>query len=303
MISRRARIFRAATGKYFSSIDPRRADVQKLRRRLHKWAGIMGTARGVEVRPDRVHGLAAEWLRPANAADERLLLYLHGGGYVMGCCATHRQLVSYIAAAAGVRALLPEYRLAPEHPFPAAIEDAVSLYRGLLRDGHAPQDIVIAGDSAGGGLSMATLLELRDAGDPLPAAACLLSPWLDLTGSGESMISNAASDPWFEPDYLPAVAERYCRADECSNPLVSPVFADLTGLPPLYIQVCADEILFSDSTRIAERARAAGVTVDMETFTGLWHVFQAFVRQVPESREAVARLAAYICRAYARGRS
>lgn len=279
---------------YFSSLDPQRADVTKARRRINAWGHLLGTARGTTVEPGRFQDIPVEWLVPQQASDGKCLLYLHGGGYVMGGCATHRQLVSYIAGAAGVRALLPEYRLAPEHPFPAAIDDSLRIYRGLLASGTSPRDVVIAGDSAGGGLAMATLVALRDAGDPLPAAACLLSPWLDLTGSGESMVSNARSDPWFEPEYLPLLAEKYCRAEERAHPLVSPVFADLTGLPRIYIQVCDDEILLSDSTRIADKGRECGVEVELETYTGLWHVFQAFARQVPESREAVARLGAYI---------
>ena len=265
-----------------------------MRRRVHAWANILGTAHGVKVIREELTGLRAEWITPKNPAAGKLVIYLHGGGYVMGNCATHRPLVSYIAKAAGVRALLPEYRLAPEHPFPAGIDDAVRLYRAVLAAGYAPHNIVIAGDSAGGGLTMATLLALRDAGDPQPAAACLLSPWLDLTGSGESMQANARSDPWFEPEFLPLLAKYYCEERERANPMVSPVFAHLQGLPPLYIQVCGDEILLSDSTRLVERARAAGVEADIEIYAGLWHVFQAFARQVPESRAAVARIGSYI---------
>lgn len=281
---------------YFASLDPKRADPTRMRRRINAWSHLLGTAGGTTVQRGTIEQVPAEWLTPKQVADGKLLLYLHGGGYVMGGCGTHRQLVSYIGKAAGIRALLPEYRLAPEHPFPAALDDSLAIYRSLLRDGFLPGDIVIGGDSAGGGLAVATLIALRDAGDPLPAAACLLSPWLDLTGSGESMVANADSDPWFEPGHLPLLAEKYCRAEEMANPLVSPVFADLTGLPRLYIQACADEILLSDSTRIAEKGRAAGIEVELDLYTGLWHVFQAFARQVPESREAVVRLGAYMRR-------
>ena len=294
MISNRARIFRAATGKYFSSRDPERTDVTRLRGRLDSWARILRTPRGIRVRREEVQGMMAEWLTPPRAADGKLLLYLHGGGYVFGSCATHRQMASYIALAGGVRALLPEYRLAPEHPFPAAIDDTVGLYRALLAAGYPPTGIVIAGDSAGGGLTVATLLALRDAGDPMPAAACLLSPWLDLTGSGESMSTNARKDPWFKPEYMPVLAQHYCPEDERAHPLVSPVFADLRGLPPLFVQVCSEEILLSDATRIVDNARAAGGEADLEIYSGLWHVFQAFARQVPESRAAVSRIGSYI---------
>lgn len=294
MISTRARIFRAATGKYFSSRDPHRTDVTRLRRRLDSWARILRTPRGIKVRREEVQGMQAEWLTPRNPAIGKLLLYLHGGGYVFGSCATHRQMASYIAKAGGVRVLLPEYRLAPEHPYPAAIEDVVRLYRALLKAGYSSRDIMVAGDSAGGGLAVAALLALRDAGEPMPAAACLLSPWLDLTGSGESMQTNAQKDPWFKPEYMPVLARHYCPENERAHPLVSPVFADVSGLPPLLVQVCSEEILLSDATRIVEKTRAAGGEADLEIYSGLWHVFQAFARQVPESRAAVARIGSYI---------
>jgi acetyl esterase/lipase len=294
MVSKRAKLFRAATAKYFSSRDPHSTDVVKLRKRLDSWAQILRPPRGIHVTREEFQGTQAEWLTPRQHTEGKLLLYLHGGGYVFGSCATHRQMASYIARAGGVRALLPEYRLAPEHPFPAAIEDIVRLYRALLDGGYSPRNIVIAGDSAGGGLALATLLTLRDAGDALPAAACLLSPWLDLTGSGESMRTNAQRDPWFKPEFMPLLVRHYCADDERAHPLVSPVFADLSDLPPLYVQVCDDEILLSDSTRVVEKARAAGGEADLETYSGLWHVFQAFARQVPESRAAVARIGSYI---------
>lgn len=270
------------------------ANIHLTHRRWHAWANVLSTATGVNVEKCEIQGLTAEWLTPRDAAGRKLLLYLHGGAYIMGSCATHRQLVSYIARAAGIRALLPEYRLAPEFPFPAAIDDIVGVYRALLADGYAARDIVIGGDSSGGGLTMATLLSLRDAGDPLPAAACLLSPWLDLTASGESMLGAASKDPWFRPDDMPIIASYYCRDDERQQPLVSPVFADLAGLPPVYIQVGSDEILLSDSTRAAEKIKAAGGEVDIEVWPGMWHVFQVFVRQMPESRKAVSKIGGFV---------
>jgi len=285
---------RSITAAYFSMLDVQEINVHTLNQRWHKLARLLWTARDVKIERAEVHGLGAEWLLPKGAPEDKLLLYLHGGAYVMGGCATHRQFVSYLARASGVRALLPEYRLAPEHPFPAAVDDAVGLYRALLADGYAAADIVIAGDSAGGGLTMATLLSLRDAGDPLPAAACLLSPWLDLVGTGETMNTNAHRDPWFKPEDMRSVASYYCEEDQLRNPLVSPVYGDLSGLPPVYIQVGADEILLSDSTRAAEKIKAAGGGIDIEVWPGMWHVFQMFVCQMPESRAAIATLGEYI---------
>jgi acetyl esterase/lipase len=301
MTSLRAKIIRSVTGAYFSKVDANKANVHEMRRRWHSWANLLWTAQGVNLEKVEMRGLTAEWLTPADAADGKLLLYLHGGAYIMGNCATHRQLVSYIARAAGVRTLLPEYRLAPEYPFPAAVDDIVGLYRGLLADGHEAQNIVIVGDSAGGGLTMATLLSLRDARDPLPAGACLLSPWLDLTTSGESIISAATKDPWFKPKDMPIVASYYCRDDQLRSALVSPVFADLDDLPPIYIQVGSDEILLSDSTRAAEKIAAGGGEVDIEIWPGMWHVFQIFVHQVPESRKAVKKIGAFVRRVLGEG--
>jgi acetyl esterase/lipase len=297
MTSLRARLVRRTTRAFFKTIDAEKADVHAMRKTWHSAARVLWTPSKVAVEQTRIHGLNAEWLTPKGCPDDKLLLYLHGGAYVMGNCATHRQMVSHLAKLAGIKALLPEYRLAPEHPFPSAIDDAVGLYRSLLANGYAAKNIVIAGDSAGGGLTMATLLSLRDAGDPLPAAACLLSPWLDLAATGDSMTTRARKDPWFQPEDMPIVAAYYCREDEITNPLVSPVYADLSGLPPLYIQVGEDEILLSDSTRAADKVRAAGGEVDIEIWPGMWHVFQAFLVQVPESKKAVKKIGAYVRRA------
>lgn len=294
MTSLRARLVRRTTRAFFKTIDAEKANVHIMRNLFHSAANVLWTPRNVLLEKAEVCGLNAEWLTPKECPDDKLLLYLHGGAYVMGNCATHRQLVSYLAKYSGIKTLLPEYRLAPEHPFPAALEDAVGLYRSLLADGYAANDIVIAGDSAGGGLTMATLLSLRDAGDPLPAAACLLSPWLDLASTGDSMTTRAKDDPWFQPKDMPIVAAYYCADDELRNPLVSPVYGDLSGLPPLYIQVGEDEILLSDSTRAAEKVLACGGKVDIEIWPGMWHVFQAFLMQVPESKEAAKKIGAYV---------
>ena len=296
MISLRARIIRHVTGAYFRTIDAKTADVQAMRHRWHSWAGVLGTSQGVTIEACELRGLNAEWLTPKNAADGKLLLYLHGGGYIMGSCSTHRELASHIASATGVRTLLPEYRLAPEHPFPAAIDDAIGIYRALIADGYAAQDIVIAGDSAGGGLTMATLLSLRDARDPLPSAACMLSPWLDLSATGESMTTRANQDPWFKPNDMPIVTSYYCEESQLRHPLASPVFADLSDLPPLFIQVGEDEILLSDSTRCAENVAAAGGNIELEIWPGMWHVFQVFVHRMPESRDAIRKIGEFIRR-------
>jgi acetyl esterase/lipase len=294
LISRRARFIRWITGRYMRGLNPRTADVVQVRRQLDRFSRFLNKATGVEVEVTEVHGLHAEWLRPKNAGSRPVLLYLHGGAYVLGSCCTHRKLVSHIARQAGINALLPEYRLAPEHRFPAAIEDTVGVYRALLASGVQAEDVVIAGDSAGGALTVATLLSLRHAGDPMPRAAVLLSPFLDITGSGESATSRADRDPWFSADELSAVVEHYCAPGDVRNPLVSPVFANAAGLPPTFIQVGDDEILLSDSTRFADKMRAAGCEVEIEIWPEMWHVFQLFVGKMPESRQAIDGIARFI---------
>ena len=287
-------MIRSISGAYMQRMDVARADVKKIRRSWERLGKLMLTAMGVDVRPDEINGLYAEWLTPRECMDGKILLYLHGGAYVLGGCSMHRKLVSHIARAGRIRALLPEYRLAPENKYPAAINDCVGVYRSLLQMGVKAEDIVFAGDSAGGGLCVATLLSLRDTGEPLPAAVVLLSPFLDVTGSGKSMQTRAAQDPWFDPDHLSVVADYYCEPHQRRFPLVSPVFANVEGLPPAYIQVGDDEILLSDSERYADACIAAGIEVEIEVWPEMWHVFQVFVGKMPEAREAVKKIGVYI---------
>ena len=294
MSSFRAKAMRAVTGAWFRSVNAQKADVHRMRTVWHALANTLWTASGVDVRRTDFAGMRAEWLTPQAPARGKAMLYLHGGAYVFGNCTTHRQLVSYVARACNVRALVIEYRLAPEHSFPAAIEDSLAAYRALRDEGYGPGDIILGGDSAGGGLVMALLLSLRDAGEELPAGAVMLSPWLDLTASGESMTTRAKRDPWFKPPDMPIIASYYCEEDEYRHPLVSPVYADVKGLPPIYIQVGDDEILLSDSIRIAEKLETAGGEVTLEIWPDMFHVFQVFVHQMPESREAIDKFAPFV---------
>ncbi len=295
-ISRRAKFVRWVTGRYIKGLDVSNLPVATARRHFEKIARtFLIRAKNVEVEQTQIAGVDVDWLRPGKARKDKVLLYLHGGAYVMGSPRTHRQLASHIVRAAGVVAVLPDYRLAPEHPFPAGIDDAVAVYRGLLEAGFMPGDIIVAGDSAGGGLSVATLLALRHAGDPLPAAAVLLSPFLDVTGSGESATTRADRDPWFDVRDLHVVARYYCPDEnDWKNPLVSPVFANVAGLPPMLIQVGDDEILLSDATRLAGKLEAEGIDVELEIWPHMWHVFQIFIGKMPESRAAVKKIGRYI---------
>ena len=214
---------------------------------------------------------------------------------MLGSLDTHAELMARLAAACRAPVLGLDYRLAPEHPHPAAVEDAVASYRRLLDQGIGPEAIVLGGDSAGGGLVLACLLALRDAGSPLPAGAILFSPWTDLTASGASTQSRAELDPMVAAELLNPMAHHYAGDQALNDPLVSPLFGDLTGLPPLLIQVGDHEILLDDSTRLAERATSAGVDVTFECYPGAFHVFQS-MPQLPESAEALATVASFFDR-------
>ncbi len=242
----------------------------------------------------RVGGMGAEWITPPGAATDRAILYLHGGGYVMGSINTHRAMVARIARAAQGRALLIDYRLAPEHPFPAAVDDAVAAYRWMLSQGCKPAKLTIAGDSAGGGLALAALIALRDSGTPLPAAAVGISPWTDMEGTGDSVTSRAAKDPIVQKDGLLPMAKMYVGDADPKNPLASPVHADFHGLPPMLIQVGGAEILLDDSTRVAERAKAAGVKVDLEIWDDMPHVWHIFAKLLPEGQQAIDKIGAFV---------
>ena len=245
--------------------------------------------------------LEAEWLRPRDAHPTRVLLYLHGGGYVLGSLNTHRSLVGSLAQRCGLNVLTINYRKAPDHPFPAALDDARRAYRWLLRQGHQPHEIVVAGDSAGGGLALALLLALRDAGAALPAAGIGLSPWTDLNlpitalrrvAREESLLLEALQMRTWGP--------LYAHKTPISHPLLSPAQAELHGLPPLLIQVSTAEVLYDDVLKFARKARAAGVAVTVQPFEGLVHWWHLFWRTVPEAWQALDQVAEFVGAMWAR---
>lgn len=243
-----------------------------------------------------IAGLYAEWYSSENTTwEDKVILYLHGGGYALCSANTHRPLAASIGKAAGVKVLFPEYRLAPEHPFPAAIEDAVNVYRWLLRQGYDPSNIIFAGDSAGGGLSIAATLVLRDQNEPLPRAIVCLSPWVDLTSSGESYLKNNKLDPYLTLQGVRDAAHMYAgKETPLDHPLISPVFADLTGLPPLFIQAGNHEILLSDAELLVKQARQAGVDVTFKVWAGMWHVWQISGDKLPEAKKAISEIGEFI---------
>jgi acetyl esterase/lipase len=275
-------------------------DVAKERADLEAIGQRFGPTIDLQVTAVDAGGVPAEWLVPPDAAAARVLLYVHGGGWISGSARAYRGLAGHIAHAAGARALSIDYRLAPEHPFPAGLEDALAAYRWLLANEARPEQVVIAGDSAGGNLTLAMLIALRDAGDPLPAAAACLSPATDLALTGETWQSKAKADLALDAGAARKMASSYLDGADPRTPLASPLYADLGGLPPLLIHVGTEEILLSDATRLAEKAEAAGVDVTLDIWPGMWHVWHMAYSLLPESRRAVEQIGAFMRQAYAR---
>jgi epsilon-lactone hydrolase len=239
-------------------------------------------------------GVPAEWVAAPGCDPERAVLYLHGGGYVIGSINTHRRLAYDISAASGARVLVIDYRLAPEHPFPAAVEDAAKAWRWLLQQGFAAHRLAIAGDSAGGGLTLATLVNLRDQKLGLPACAVAISPWVDLEVVGNSITTRAAQDPMVQKDGLLWMAGLYLNGKDAKTPLAAPLHADLKGLPPILIQVGTAETLLDDSTRIAEKLHAAGVDVRLAMWPNMLHVFPLFAPILSEGRDGCLEIGSFI---------
>jgi monoterpene epsilon-lactone hydrolase len=270
------------------TIEELRADMEEVGRKFTPPAGVSFIAADAG-------GTPGEWATPSEINSETVIFYLHGGGYGVGSIASHRHLVAQLAQASTARGYSIDYRLAPEHPFPAAVDDAVAAARWLFRQGVRPEKLVFAGDSAGGGLAIAACLALRDAGDPLPAALVCMSPLTDLAKEGESMRTKVDLDPMVQPESSEAYALRYVgKHRDRKAPLASPLYADLRGLPPMQILVGTWETLLDDSTRIAERARGAGVEVDLQVWDEMIHIWPYFADIIPEGKEAIARMGDYI---------
>lgn len=250
-------------------------------------------------REARFRGVAAgavpaEWMEMPHVGRSRVLLLLHGGGYTAGSPRTHRKLAALLSRACRARVLTPEYRLAPEHPFPAAVKDALKTYGWLLEQGIGAEDIVVGGDSAGGGLALSMLLALREGGAVLPRAAVLLSPWTDLTASSPSYARLRKHDPTITRDGLREARLLYAGVRDPADPMASPLFADPTGLPPMLVHAGGAEVMLDDSRLFAERAREAGVDVTLRIYDGMWHVHHEAAPEVPEALMALNDIAAFI---------
>jgi acetyl esterase/lipase len=281
-------LLRAAPDNAEATVEERRAEMDAL-------AGASPLVDGTAVEAVDVGGRAAEWLRPPGVAGDGALLYLHGGGYCVGSIVSHKPMASRLGAAAGLPVLILDYRMGPEDRFPAAVEDSTAAVDWLVAQGLAPERIAIAGDSAGGGLTLATLLALRDRGGPLPGAAACLSPWTDLTMTTPSMDANVDGDPMLDRARLQKYVDWYLGADgDPRDPLASPRFADLSGLPPVVIHAAAEEVLLDDARLVAEAIEAAGGTVEYRTWPGVFHVWHATAGLTPEADEAVDAVGAFL---------
>jgi acetyl esterase/lipase len=297
MPSLRAILVRTAIKVLFAPILQPGIPLETMRRRYEATLGRGKLPREVQVEAITAGTVPGEWVSAHVTIPERIMLYLHGGAYVMGSCATHRVFAAALSRVTGLRVLVLSYRLAPEDPFPAALEDAVAGYRWLLASGFKSQSIVLAGDSAGGGLALSTLVAVRDARDPMPAAAVLLSPWTDLAASGASYQTCAQRDGIIQLPWLLEQRQRYLEDQDVHTPLASPLYADLHGLPPLLIHVGSDEILLDDATRLAQRARQAGVNATLFIGAGMWHVWHiaaALRPWFPEGRAALDSIGAFV---------
>ncbi len=246
-----------------------------------------------QIERSEIGGVAAAWFRPRGADPERVLLFLHGGGYSIGSIDSHRDLVARLCRAAGCTGLSLGYRLAPEHPFPAQLEDAVAGYRGLLEKGFAAERVVVGGESAGGGLTLSLLVKLRDEGLPLPAGAFCISPWVDLEGLGASVQQNARFD-YLNRKVLQIYASRFVTDGDLRTPLAAPLYANLDGLPPLLIHAGEAEVLLDDARSITDRARQAGVEVELEVWPDMIHAWHAYAPIVAQGRDAIARLGEFV---------
>ena len=268
--------------------------IPERRASMDGWNEVHPVPDGVQVATARVADVPVEWITAPNASEDGLLLYLHGGGYVVGSPASHRHFVAKLSEETELQALLVDYRLAPENPFPAAVEDAISVYAALLTHGYAPEDIVVAGDSAGGGLLLSMMLAAIDHEVPVPAAGICLSPWTDLTGEAESLTKNAAVDPTVSKESLDFFAQHYLGEEDPAHPLASPLHGDLTGLPPLLIQVGNIEALLDDAVLLDERAKAAGVSSKLEVWDEMIHVWHRYFPMLREAREANSRIGEFV---------
>ncbi|MEA3215462.1 MAG: epsilon-lactone hydrolase [Acidimicrobiia bacterium] len=293
MASQQAEAVKTTLRAFAASLTPD-MELADMRASYAQFAGVCAAPSGVTWTDVDAGGVPAIWADPTGGATDRVLQYVHGGGYVIGDANFYRNLTGHLAKALGCRVLNVDYRLAPEHPHPAPVEDSTTAYRWLLGQGFTPEHIAISGDSAGGGLTVGTLLSIRENGLPQPAAAVPLSPWVDMEATGQSYTTNAERDVLVADHLIKGMAEAFLQGKDARDPLAAPLHGDLKGIAPLYIQVGGDETLLDDSTRLADRARQAGVDVRIEVFPEMQHVFQMAAGNMPEADEAIGKIAEWL---------
>jgi acetyl esterase/lipase len=270
-------------------------DVERKRKNLESRVFLFRKPRNVSVEEISIEGISCEWLFPPSYNKDWVVIYLHGGAYIAGSPNTHRGLAARIGKTSESPVLFIDYSRAPENPFPAALDDVVKVYSWLIKQKEVnPKKIVITGDSAGGGLTLSTLIKLREDGMSLPAAAVCLSPWTDLAITGESVEKKAKEEIMLTRNELIQSAKIYLGDTDCKNPLASPLYADLKGLPPILLQTGSKEIILDDTTRFAKKAKEEGVEVISDIWPGLWHVFQIYGNLMPESKKALEKIGRFI---------
>lgn len=268
-------------------------DLEKHRQSQNHLGTILGNTRDINYREIDIDGLYAEWVSVNRVHMKKyVILHCHGGGYSTGSSLYARTLTSKLASSTSMDVLCFDYRLAPEHPFPAATEDAMKVWNYLMLLGYGARDIILTGDSAGGNLALALTLKLKEEGRLLPRGLVLMSPWTDLTNSGESFMAKAEVDPVLDSDYINRMIQAYADGQDLKNPMVSPLFGDFDGFPPVYIQVGENEILLSDSIRLHQAFVDANVSVKLDIYKGMWHVFQ--MSPIKPAREAMDKNAEFI---------
>ena len=295
MPSLQSRFARLMTKHVMGRAFKRNRSIPQWRDTMDQIAKYQRIPAGIETQPLLVNGIAAEWVHASGAQTDSAILYLHGGAFVMGSPTTHRELAARLSAITKAKILVLDYRLAPEHPFPAAVQDAISAYGWLLDNGYAEKRLAIGGDSAGGGLTLQTLIALRDKGRSLPAAAFFLSPVTDwVRFDGESYSTRAGVDPMNTLETCKYTAALYVGDNDPETPLLYPINMDLSGLPPLCVHVGDHEVLLNDSIRLAERARASNVAVELKVWLDMWHVFQMYASFVPEARQSLEEIGRFV---------
>lgn len=287
MPSIRSSAFRLFTKYYLRPKFSVNKSVEEHRKVLESVSKLTLLPFGTKTELLSIDGIKAEWVSVGNVTEDKVILYLHGGAYTFGSPNTHRDIAARMSKYSGFKVLVIDYRLAPEYPYPAAIDDSTNAFQWLIKNGVPPSSIAVAGDSAGGGLAIVTMLSLRDNGYPLPGSAVCFSPWTDLEGTGESNTANIEIDPLIKPEWGDYMAAFYACDNDLKNPYISPIYADLKGLPPMLIQAGSDEVLLSDSKRLNEIALEAEVEIKLDIWEKMWHVWQFFGGMMPEGAKAL----------------